>query len=127
MSEALLQLFTHGRVVANEIARLDEQIKEIEVAATRLELLVCGERGLKRLLQKGSKVGVTFTQKDIKVGFHRVSACEHLIARQTSKGGPFSSFPGPAPITGHIAQGSLETIIVSTADCLEALILETMV
>src|SRR5262249_6351445 len=40
--------------------------------------------------------------------------------RQTFEARSLSSFPAPTPITDHLAEGSLESVIVSAAYCLEA-------
>src|SRR5690349_18288434 len=120
MSKVPLQLITHRRVVADEIASLDEQVEEIEAAAARLEFLVSGERRLKRLLQKRSKICIALAQKGVEVSFYGISERQHLVARQTFEGRSLSSFPAPTPVTGHLAEDSLETIVVSAAHALEA-------
>src|SRR5262249_22272718 len=118
MRKVPLQLVTHRRVVADEIASLDEQVEEIEAAAARLQFLVSGERRLKRLLQKRSKICIALAQKSVEVGFHSASECQHLVARHTFESDSFSSLPVPT-VTGDLAEGSLETIVVSAAYSLE--------
>src|SRR6516164_1755315 len=107
MSKVPLQLVTHRRVVPDEIASLDKQVEEIEAAAARLEVLVSGERRLKRLLQKRSKICIALAQKGVEVGFYGISERQHPVARQTFESGSLSSFPAPTPVTGHIDEDSL--------------------
>src|SRR6516165_7103231 len=120
MSKVPLQLVTHGRVVANEVAGLDEQVEKIKAAATRLEFLVCGEHRLKHLLQKRSKICIALAQEGVEVGFHGISTRQHFVARQIFESRSLSSFPAPTSVTGHLAESSLESIVVSAAYRLEA-------
>ena len=69
MREALLQLFAHGKIVANQITGLDEQVKEIEIAPARFEFLIRGQRGLEGLLQQRSKIRIAPFKECIEFSF----------------------------------------------------------
>ena len=58
MAVALLQLVANGRVVAYEVPRLDEKIKEIEPPGPGLQDVVRRYRGLQSVVQERSQIGV---------------------------------------------------------------------
>ena len=52
MTKALLQLPANGGIVADEIARFDEKVEEIEPSSLGLQGLVCPDRSPQRVVQK---------------------------------------------------------------------------
>ena len=50
MAEALLQLPANGGIVADEIARFDEKVEEIEPSSLGLQGLVCLDRSPQRVV-----------------------------------------------------------------------------
>ena len=58
MRKALLQLRADKGIVANEVARLDQKIEEIELPALGLQGLVVRYRNLQGLMQQGRQVSI---------------------------------------------------------------------
>ena len=59
VSEALLQLGANAAVVSNEIARLDQEIEEIETTGVSLQVFIGADRRLQRLLKQRRKIRIT--------------------------------------------------------------------
>jgi hypothetical protein len=67
VGKSLLQLGANAAVVSNEVARLDEEIEEIEAAGASLQLFVAPDRRLQRLLKEWGKVRITGGDESAKV------------------------------------------------------------
>ena len=80
MAEALLQLAANDSVIAQEIARLDEKVQEIEPPGLGLQGLVGLNRRLQSVMQEGSEIRIARLNESIEIGLGLVSKREDFIA-----------------------------------------------
>ena len=78
MAEALLQLAANDSVIAQEIARLDQKVQEIEPPGLGLQDLIGLKRRLQSVIQEGSEIRVARLNESIEIGFCLVSKREEL-------------------------------------------------
>src|SRR5689334_15815014 len=111
MGETALQLGPHTDLVADEIACLDQKIKEIETAVTKLQFFIGADRRLQRLMEKGGEVGIASRDKCVKVLLCPVTADEHLVTRERTESRALGALPAPASCACKIAQRRFEPIV----------------
>ena len=119
MAEALLQLAANDSVIAQEIARLDEKVQEIEPPGLGLQGLVGLNRRLQSVMQEGSEIGVARLNESIEIGLGLVSKREDFIARTISKGRLLGALPDPTPPASDSTKIRFESVIVAIADRLQ--------
>ena len=67
VGKALLQLGANAVVVSNEVARLDQEIEEIEAAGASFQFFIGADRRLQRLLKERGKVRITGGDEGVEV------------------------------------------------------------
>ena len=100
VGEALLQLATHAGIIANEIARLDEEVEEIEPPRLGLQELVVRDRRLQSVVEQRSEIGIARRDEGVEIGLGLVAAGQDLVPRQSAEGRSLGAFPAPAPAAG---------------------------
>ena len=81
MADASLQLAANSGTVSDQIARLDEEVEEIEPPGLGLQDLVSCNRRLQRVMQKRGEIGVARRNEGIEISLGLVSKREDFIAR----------------------------------------------
>ena len=120
MADASLQLAANSRTISDQIARLDEEVEEIEPPGLGLQDLVGCNRRLQSVMQKGGEIGVARRNEGIEIGLGLVSKREDFIARKISKGRSLSALPSPTPPASDSTKIRFESVIVAIADRLQA-------
>ena len=95
--EALLQLAAHAGIIANEIARLDEEVEEIEPPRLGLQELVVRDRRLQSFVEQRGEIGVARRDEGVEIGLGLVATGQDFVPRQVSEGRPLGALPVPAP------------------------------
>ena len=84
--EALLQLAAHAGVIANEIARLDEEIEEIEPPRLGLQEFVVRDRRLQRFVEQRREIGVARRNEGVEIGLDPIATGQDFVPRQGAEG-----------------------------------------
>ena len=120
MADASLQLAANSSAISDQIARLDEEVEEIEPPGLGLEDLVSCNRRLQRVMQERSKIGVARRNEGIEISLGLVSKREHFIARSVSKGRSWRALPSPTPPASDSTKIRFESVVVAIADRFQA-------
>ena len=120
MADASLQLAANSSTITDEIARLDEEVEEIEPPGLALQDLVRRNRRLQRVMQKRGEIGVARLNEGVEIGLGFVSKREDFIALKNSKGRFFSALPSPTAPARASTKIRFESVIVAIADRLQA-------
>ena len=79
MGKALLKLGANHGVVSNEVARLDQEVEEIEAASASLQFFIGVDRRLEGLLQERGKVRISGCDEFAKLVLDLVPLGQHLV------------------------------------------------
>src|SRR5262249_47355796 len=105
MCEAVLQLSSHSTMIANEVARLYEEVQEVETAGFRLQAVVIHDSRLQSLVQERGEISFARGDEGLQVGPHAISAGQYFVACQISEGCFRPSLvlptPKPTPVPGE--------------------------
>ena len=104
VGKALLQLGANAAVVSNEVARLDQEIEEIEAAGASLQFFIGADRRLQRLLKKRRKVRITGGDECAKIVLDLIPLGQHLVTCESAVTGALSPLPAPASCASEITE-----------------------
>ena len=120
--KSLLQVATHGRLVAHHVAHADEHVEVVERPRSLLEILVRHDHLSKHCLQARSQIRFRIAHEGLERFVHGLPAVENFLPRQplaVALAGAFA-FEGIA-IADELAKLVLEPVVVTFAHALALL------
>src|SRR5580658_8130382 len=114
MREAMLQLGAHRRIVANEVARDQQQIEEVEPPRAALEVLVNADYRPQLVAQQRREVRARVVAKFLQPLMQRGAPPENLVTLDLAKAATVS-LPVPMPARAKSDQHGFERVIVAPA------------
>ena len=112
--EALLEAAPHGSSLRDEVARLEQQVEEVERAGARLQLLVAVDGAHQLLLQRRGEVGVGVHPELIEVRAQRVERVDDAAPRDALPVAGAAAVPGLAevPVARQIDEPRFPSVVV---------------
>src|SRR5262245_25555217 len=123
MRKPALQVLPDTAVVAHEIARLDEQIEEIQAPRLRLQKFIVGDRVLQCLMEERGEIGFARGDERLKLSTHAIAAGQHFVAcqiaeRRLRRSLMVPTFEAP-PVPSKLTQFRFESVVVAASHRLE--------
>src|SRR5256885_15272451 len=113
MREALLELAAHAVVVAEEIARDEQEIEEIELARSRLHFFVRIDDALELDEEARREIGIGPIEQLLELFFDAGAAIEHVLAAEAfGLVVPLAgSLPAPALVSFELTEHRFDRVV----------------
>src|SRR5262245_23172443 len=107
-------MISYRRVVANEVARMQQKVEEIERALAGLEPLIPIDTLEELVVQQCRQIGVGAQLELVERLHQQVPRLEHARTRDAFRIGRSASFPAPleVPITPEIDELRFEAVVI---------------
>ena len=118
MREAILQLGAHRRIVADQVARNQQQVQEVQAPRAALQVFVDTDDRPQLVAQERREIRARIVAKLLQPLMQFGAAPENLLARHLAKAAAVS-LPIPAPPGAKRDQHRLERVVVAPAHRLQ--------